>query len=103
MTGEKTLPVLEAAHIKPYSIVGKHELPNGLLLRSDLHTLFDLGYMTVTPGDYRVRISKRIHDEFDNGREYYALDGRQIREPQPPYPKPSSEALDWHSQVVFRA
>src|SRR5262249_37666249 len=51
MTGEKTLPVLEAAHIRPYSNGGKHELPNGLLLRSDLHRLFDKGYLTVDPDD----------------------------------------------------
>ena len=47
ITGEKTLPVLEAAHIKPYSQEGTHEPNNGLLLRKDLHTLFDRGYITV--------------------------------------------------------
>ncbi len=102
VTGERTLPVLEAAHIKPYSLVGAHELSNGLLLRSDLHTLFDLGYLTVMPMDLRVRVSKRIHEEFENGREYYELDGRQVRLPQAPYPQPSNEMLDWHSQMVFR-
>jgi len=39
--GERTLPVLEAAHIKPYGVGGPHSSENGLLLRSDLHTLFD--------------------------------------------------------------
>ncbi|WP_162470581.1 HNH endonuclease [Desulfosporosinus orientis] len=48
ITGEKTLPVLEAAHIKPYSLEGSHETNNGLLLRKDLHTLFDRGYITIT-------------------------------------------------------
>ena len=102
VTGEKTLPVLEAAHIKPYNLVGRHEISNGLLLRSDLHTLFDLGYLTVSPADLRVNVSRRIHDEFENGREYYALDGRQLRLPKSPNPQPSREMLDWHSQVVFR-
>ena len=49
VTGEKTLPVLEAAHIKPYALHGPHRVSNGILLRSDLHKLFDLGYVTVTP------------------------------------------------------
>lgn len=49
ITGEKTLPVLEAAHIRPYAEQGPHRVSNGLLLRSDLHTLFDRGYLTVTP------------------------------------------------------
>ena len=39
ITGEKTLPVLNAAHIKPYAEEGPHEVRNGLLLREDLHTL----------------------------------------------------------------
>ncbi len=51
ITRERTLPVLEAAHIKPYAEGGVHDLPNGLLLRSDLHRLFDQGYMTVDPAE----------------------------------------------------
>ena len=38
-TGERTLPVLQAAHIHPYAVGGPHRVDNGLLLRSDLHTL----------------------------------------------------------------
>ncbi len=49
VTHEHSLPVLEAAHIVPYAQGGVHEVSNGLLLRSDLHRLFDLGYVTVTP------------------------------------------------------
>jgi putative restriction endonuclease len=48
ITGERTLPVLEAAHIKPYADSGPNLVQNGLLLRSDLHKLFDIGYLTVT-------------------------------------------------------
>jgi putative restriction endonuclease len=59
VTGERTLPVLESAHIKPYARSGPHSNNNGLLLRSDLHKLFDLGYITVT-GDMRIEVSKRI-------------------------------------------
>jgi putative restriction endonuclease len=43
MTGEKTLPVLIAAHIRPFAQDGSHLASNGLLLRSDVHTLFDRG------------------------------------------------------------
>lgn len=48
VSGEKTLPVLEAAHIKPYSTSGINATYNGLLLRADLHKLFDSGYITIT-------------------------------------------------------
>lgn len=67
-TGERTLPVLEAAHVRPYAEGGRHELSNGILLRSDLHTLFDSGYLTITP-NYHIEVSRRIRDEFENGRE----------------------------------
>ena len=48
VTRERTLPALEAAHIRPYSTGGTHEAQNGLLLRRDIHSLFDAGYVTVT-------------------------------------------------------
>jgi putative restriction endonuclease len=47
VTGEHSLPALEAAHIRPYAAEGLHDVANGLLLRSDLHRLFDKGYVTV--------------------------------------------------------
>jgi HNH endonuclease len=48
-TTEHSLPVIEAAHIRPWAAGGTHEVPNGLPLRRDLHRLFDLGYVTVRP------------------------------------------------------
>ena len=102
ITGERTLPVLEAAHIKPYRLVGAHDVSNGLLLRSDLHTLFDRGYLTVRP-DLKVAVSPRIREEFTNGRDYYALDGRQIRLPADSAAAPDGAMLDWHSTTVYLA
>lgn len=81
VTAERTLPVLDAAHIKPYELVQRHEVWNGLLLRSDLHRLFDGGYMGVDPGSRRVLVSRKIKEEFTNGRDYYKLEGLQLREP----------------------
>jgi HNH endonuclease len=71
VTGERTLPALDAAHIRPYSQGGAHEVWNGLLFRRDIHSLFDAGYVTVTP-DYHFEVSRRIKEEFENGRDYYA-------------------------------
>jgi putative restriction endonuclease len=101
ITNERTLPVLQAAHIKPYSKDGPHAPENGLLLRSDVHTLFDQGYMTVTP-DLTVRVSRTIREEFQNGRDYYALDGRQLRLPSSGNPPPSRDYLEWHADTMFR-
>lgn len=102
-TGERTLPVLEAAHIQPYSALGPHRLSNGILLRSDFHTLFDLGYVTVTP-DLRIRVSRRIRSEFENGRQYYALDGTVLANvPERMEERPSPAYLTWHNENTFRA
>jgi HNH endonuclease len=102
MTGERTLPVLDAAHIRPYSESGPHRLSNGLLLRSDVHTLFDLGYITVTP-DYKIKVSKRIRAEFANGRDYYALDRKTLPIlPESSEDRPSIDFLQWHNESRFR-
>lgn len=71
------------------------------LLRSDIHTLFDRGYVTVTP-ESRFLVSKRIREEFENGRLYYDLDGREVQLPVRPELRPSGEYLDWHASNVFR-
>ena len=101
-TGERTLPVLEAAHIKPYVSGGKHELANGLLLRSDLHKLFDLGYLTVDPATRQIVVSRRIKEEFENGRNYYALHGTVLQRPNDPEASPSIANLTFHSESIFR-
>ena len=101
VTGERTLPVLEAAHVRPYAEGGRHELANGILLRSDLHTLFDRGYVTITP-DYRLEVSRRIRDEFENGRDYYALHGREVRVPVGSDERPAPILLDWHNTHKFK-
>jgi putative restriction endonuclease len=98
-TGERTLPVLEAAHIKSYSLGGPHDPQNGLLLRSDLHTLFDQGYITVDAQQLKVVVSNRIREEFENGRDYYQLHGRPIRLPNETSSLPSREYLAFHNTL----
>ena len=100
VTGERVLPVLEAAHIRPYAELGPHRVDNGILLRSDLHTLFDRGYLTVTE-DRHLEVSRRIHEEFHNGRAYYDLRGRTIQVPEREHDWPSREYLRWHNEHVF--
>ena len=60
MTAERTFPALEAAHIHRYSRGDDHSLTNGLLLRSDLHKLFDLGYVTIEPSTLKIKVSRKI-------------------------------------------
>jgi putative restriction endonuclease len=101
VTGGKALPVLEASHIKPVSESGSNFTSNGILLRSDFHTLFDKGYLTITP-EYYIEISKRLKSEFKNGKEYYKYHGKTlIQLPNQDYCKPKREFLEWHNNNVF--
>lgn len=99
-TGSPVLHVLEASHIKPYAEQGPHSVANGILFRQDVHTLFDRGYITVTP-DYRVEVSRRIKEEFENGHEYYSVHGKQIVLPGAEHLRPAAEFLSWHNQQIF--
>lgn len=101
VTTEHSLPVLDAAHIKPWAAGGEHELRNGMPLRRDLHRLFDLGFVTVRP-DGRFAVSPRLREDFSNGRSYYELDGRQVLVPPSTADRPAPELLEWHGDTVFR-
>lgn len=100
ITNEKTLPALEAAHIRDYRNVQEHAISNGILLRADIHKLFDSGYVTVTP-DYHFEVSRRIKEEFENGRDYYALHGSLIRVPQGQADRPAADSLIWHNEQRY--
>lgn len=101
ITQERTLPALEAAHIRPYGDGGEHEAQNGLLLRRDIHSLFDAGYVTVTPS-LNFEVSRRIREEFENGKHYYALHGQRISAPTEIGKCPDPKALTWHNEFCFK-
>jgi putative restriction endonuclease len=101
ISGERTLPALDAAYIRPFSDGGNHEASNGILLRRDIHSLFDLGYVTITP-TLQFEVSKRIREEYENGRHYYALHGSNIAVPDNPDRRPDPAALSWHNVHRFK-
>jgi putative restriction endonuclease len=101
VTGERILPVLQAAHIRPVTAGGPHRVENGLLLRSDIHTLFDRGYLSVTP-QYELRVSRKLRDDFDNGEYYFRMNQSPIWIPDRAGDRPGREFLEWHGEVVFR-
>lgn len=83
--------VLEAALIRPYRGAQTFHVSNGLLLRSDLHTLFDLGQISVDSSNMTVLISKALENS-----TYRFLKGRSIVVPEREEFRPSPEALDAH-------
>jgi putative restriction endonuclease len=104
ITGSKIEPVLEAAHIRPVKSGGVHHVANGLLLRSDVHKLFDDGYLGVDER-YRLRVSPRLKSEFGNGAEFYERErqGLVISLPQHRLQRPDKDVLTWHMDTVFKS
>jgi hypothetical protein len=80
--------VLEAAHISPYSGPSSDHVCNGLLLRADIHTLFDCGLLAFEPMTRRVVLAGRL-----NKSDYAHLVGRVLREPSDPAHNPSPYRL----------
>jgi len=83
--------VLEAALIRPFRGAQTYHVSNGLLLRADLHTLFDLGQISVDTDSMTVVISKHLENS-----TYRFLQGRPIIVPERKEYRPSPEALDSH-------
>lgn len=101
VTGEHSEPVLEAAHIVPFGRGGEHRVDNGLLLRSDIHRLYDYGYVTVTP-DHEFVVGDSLRDDFHNGRTYYGLHGKKVFVPDTAAWRPNRDLLEWHQRQVFK-
>jgi len=101
VSGEKTLPALDAAHIRPFADGGAHRVSNGILLRRDIHSLFDLGYVTISP-ELTFDVSRKIREEYENGRYYYSLHGMQIRVPDDPNRRSNRAALACHNEHRFK-
>lgn len=73
-TGTAPDRVLEAGHLYSYAKLGEHHLHGGLLLRRDVHRLFDDGWLAVDPGTLKVNVSQ----ELGAYPQYSRLDGSQL-------------------------
>jgi len=91
-----------AAHVRPLPAGGEHRIDNGPLLRSDVHTLFDRGYLAVDPR-YRLQVSPRLRSEFGNGEQFYTRAGSTIALPERRTDRPHRDLLEWHLDEVFKA
>lgn len=105
VTGNKIVPVLQAAHIRPVTDHGENRVDNGLLLRSDVHALFDRGYLGVHPQKKTLLVSPCLRTEWGNGEEFYqrAASDETIGMPRRHLDQPSVDFLTWHADTVFRA
>ena len=93
ITGCNAVDALEAAHIAPYSESTNNKMTNGLLLRADLHTLFDLGLLSVHPEHFAAILSPKLA-----GSSYDGLRGQQLRLPKNVTDGPCPQALSDHAR-----
>ena len=87
ITSETTPELLEAAHIQPYFDENSNHVKNGLLLRVDLHKLYDNGLLYIDES-FKIHISPEVKSEY-----YRKLNGTKIRLPENNNLHPSKEAL----------
>lgn len=95
ITGCDAIDALEAAHIVPYQGDVTNRSQNGLLLRADIHTLFDLYLIGVMPNTLTVVVSEKL-----KGTIYRELEGTRLREPLTLEDRPSTVALQQHLTKV---
>ena len=101
ITDERTLPVLDAAQIRPYAEREPHLVANGLLPHSDLHTLFDRGHVTVAD-DVRAHVSRRVRKEFASGHEYGRHGGQpMVVTPESSHDRPARDVPRRHGDSRF--
>jgi putative restriction endonuclease len=91
ITGCDAVEALEAAHIAPYRGDHTDHVQNGLLLRADVHSLFDLGLVSIDPKTMKVVIAAELV-----GTSYGELAGSALSLPSDPSQRPSAEALAKH-------
>jgi hypothetical protein len=96
ITGCTVLAVLEAAPIKPYRREEDNHPENGLLLRADIHTLFDLNLLGVDPERLRVQ----LHPDLTKDAHYGRLHGQALRCESAQ--RPSQEALKMRYKLFLK-
>ncbi len=95
VTNSGTLSVLEAAHIIPYKGESTNYIQNGILLRSDIHTLFDLGLLTINSETFEIILHNTLIKS-----EYSKFKKLILPKNKNDYPDP--EALKWHNENEFK-
>jgi HNH endonuclease len=93
----QVLEVLEAAHIVPYSGIKSNHVQNGLLLRADLHKLFDNYLMSIEPNSFKLKVHKNLKNS-----EYNLYAEKSINSPANSLHNPSLEALKIHYEEFLK-
>ncbi len=95
ITNFNAIDALEAAYIIPYRGKTTHHPSNGLLLRADLHTLFDLGRLAIDTRNMTVILADELVES-----SYKILAGRPLRFPKNSEQRPNTDSLDLHRRLA---
>ena len=93
ITGCDAVEALEAAHIRRYKEADLNDISNGLLLRADIHTLFDRHLLGVDPDTNKVWIGEHLR-----GTQYAGLEGTEVSHPRRRKDRPDADALREHRE-----
>ena len=88
ISGCAIVPALQAAHIAPYNGIRTNHVTNGLLLRADIHTLFDLGLLRIDPDTHLISVAADLE-----ATDYHAYHGASVTLPSVASRRPNREAL----------
>jgi predicted restriction endonuclease len=91
ITGCDAQEALEAAHIKPYCETGNNNITNGLLLRADIHTLFDLNLIAIEPVEYKIHLALSLK----SSSHYNDINDKYLELPKSKNNLPNKDALEW--------
>ena len=98
MTATSVVEILEAAHIYPYKGYDTNVVSNGIILRADIHTLFDLGLISINPVTLEIEISSKLK----GNNEYASLINKKVYLPKDIQKQPSKKVLEYHYNKVFQ-
>lgn len=96
MTGGRQIEVLEACHIVPHSVNQNNDLTNALCLRSDIHSLFDCGLLSVSQR-FTILLAPTVTDS-----DYQQLHNAPLSMPISAFDKPLPNNFAWHRENVFK-
>lgn len=96
ITKDNVEQVLEAAHILPYNGEKTNHIQNGILLRSDIHLLFDLGLITINAEDYIIKVHSSL-----NNSPYFIYNNIKANIPNISHQRPNKEVLNIHNKKIF--
>ena len=98
VTGCDAVDALEAAHLVGYKGLDTQQVSNGVLLRADIHTLFDLGLLLICPNTLTISLASNLKQS-----SYAYLHGQTLSLPRDPTKQPSNGALRHRWEIFVKS